>query len=269
MEQADGLSSPVKMVSRIAFILRTLAARGGDGVTLTELVEAIDLRKPTAHRLLSALVDVGFLYQDLNTKRYRLGSIVNQLSQTAAEQLVAGSARPVLARLAAATGDTVFASIREGATAICVARDIGSFPIRTLTLDVGDRRPLGVGAGSLAILAFLDDADIRAALARNATWLRDYEHFSADELLTQVARTKRDGFALNTGRIVPGMNAVGVPVRSADGTVLASLSLAAIKDRMGADRVPELVTLLQNAAAELSEIIAPLSQVPELKRDFG
>lgn len=245
------------MVSRIALILRTLATKGAGGITLTELVELVELRKPTAHRLLSALVDVGFLYQDLNTKRYRLGSAVIQLSQSAAEQLIGGSAQPVLARLAATTGDTVFASIREGATAICVAREIGSFPIRTLTLDVGDRRPLGVGAGSLAILAFLGDADVQSTLARNARWLEDYEHFSAAEILSLVARTRRDGFALNTGGIVPGMNAIGVPVTNQKGIVLASLSLAAIKDRMGPDRVPELVTLLRAAAAELSAVISP------------
>lgn len=256
MDRSDSLSSPVKMVNRIAFILQTLSTRGVEGITVTELVGLLDVRKPTAHRLLSALVDVGFLYQDINTKRYRLGSAVTQLGQSAIEQVIGGSARHVLAQLATETGDTVFASIREGATAICVARETGSFPIRTLTLDIGDRRPLGVGAGSLAILAFLNDEDIKSSLDRNSRWLEDYESFSAPEIMVLVTRTRRDGFALNTGRIVPGMNAIGVPIYGTDGSVVASISLAAIKDRMGPDRVPELVALLKTAAAELSSIIS-------------
>lgn len=264
MDRTDSLSSPVKMVNRIAFILHTLSARSVEGITVTELVGLLDLRKPTAHRLLSALVDVGFLYQDINTKRYRLGSAVTQLGQSAIEQVIGGSARHILAQLAAETEDTVFASIREGAAAICVARETGSFPIRTLTLDVGDRRPLGVGAGSLAILAFLDDDDIENTLARNKRWLADFEHFPAEDILALVARTRRDGFALNTGRIVPGMNAIGVPVRGQNGAVVASISLAAIKDRMGPDRVPELVTRLKMAAEELSGIISIPPRPPKL-----
>ncbi len=47
---------------------------------------------------------------------------------------------------AAATGVTVFASVRDAMAAICIGRAIGRFPIRTLTLGVGDRRPLGVGS---------------------------------------------------------------------------------------------------------------------------
>src|SRR5690606_31033562 len=127
--------------------LTELSERGVEGLSLTELVEMLSLRKTTAHRLLSALIDVGFVFQDLNTKRYRLGSAVTKLAQAASGQFISGASKPVLQRIAEQTGDTVYATIREGTAAVCVAREIGSFPIRTLTLNVGDRRPLGVGAG--------------------------------------------------------------------------------------------------------------------------
>ena len=44
-------------------------------------------------------------------------------------------------------------------SSICSARALGDYPIKALTLDVGIRRPLGVGAGGLAILCALPEAE--------------------------------------------------------------------------------------------------------------
>jgi DNA-binding IclR family transcriptional regulator len=115
---------------------------------------------------------------------------------------VAALARPALDRIADAAGDTAFASVREGPTAVRVARAVGAFPIKTLALGVGDRRPLGVGAGSLALLSGLDDGAVRRAIGANAHGLRGYPGFGAAELPALVERTRRDGYALNEGRLV-------------------------------------------------------------------
>lgn len=247
----DKVESAGKTVERVLAVLRALSTAGPNGLALAELSERTRLPKATAHRLLNAVAAEGFVFQDLVSKRYRLGSQAAALWASASEQNVAAAAQPSLRRLAEQTGDSVFASVREGLAAICVARDVGSFPIRTLTLDVGDRRPLGVGAGSLALLAHCSDDEIAEVLRRNARWLQDYHRFSAAELPALVARTRRDGHALNEGRIVPGMNAIAVAVLDDAGAPIAALSIAAVKDRMGPERIPELVACLQEEARVL------------------
>ena len=149
------------------------------------------------------------------------------------------------------------ASVREGLAAICIGRAIGRFPIRTLTLDVGNRRPLGVGAGSLALLAALPDAEIATVLARNAVWLKDFDGFTADVLTGLVEQARARGYAFNDGLIVPAMNAIAVPVRDADGQPLFALSLAAIRDRMTSDRLDGLVEQLKSEAADLERRLPP------------
>lgn len=247
----------VKTVDRVATILRLLSSAGEGGFRLSDIAETTGLGKTTAHRLLGALVQVGFANQDLKSKRYRLGASAADLGREATIHHVGSLVRPVLRRLAAETEDTVFASVREGLAAACIGREVGSFPIRTLTLDQGDRRPLGVGAGSLALLAFLPDDEIETIIARNRRWLLDYAAFSPDELLRLVARTRKTRYALNEGRIVPAMQAVGVPVLARSGRPVAALSLAAIRDRMGADRLPDLVRRLREEAEVLAEILEP------------
>ena len=143
----------------------------------------------------------------------------------------------------------------KGTAAVCVGREIGSFPIRTLTLEVGDRRPLGVGSGALALLAFLPDAEIDAALLKNESWIVQYPGYSIAYLKEAVAEARRYGFSFVDGRRIEGMNAIGVPVYDASGSVVAALSVAAITARVSGDRIAELVAVLQREAATLSKAI--------------
>ena len=253
----------VKMVDRIVAILRLLGGRDERGAALAEICAETELQKTTAHRILGALVDSGLVFQDILTRNYRLGFAATALGRSAREQDVASAARVSLIRLAASSGDTAFASVHEGTAAICVAREVGEFPIRTLTLSVGDRRPLGVGAGSLALLAALSDDVIDKTLKRNESWLRDFQGFSAGHVRKLVERTRKDGFACNDGGIVPGMNAVGIAVVDEHGAPLAALSIAAIKDRMTKGRISELVDLLDAEKKSLETMMRPLRRAAE------
>src|SRR6185369_6681577 len=73
-------------------------------------------------------------------------------------------ARPTLVRLAELSGDTLLLSTRSGLESVCIDREFGSFPIRANYLDLGSRRPLGVGAGSLSLLAWLPDDEVATVL---------------------------------------------------------------------------------------------------------
>lgn len=242
--------STVKTVDRVAAILRALGGAEA-GLQLADIAERTRLAKPTAHRLLAALAEVGFAFQDLGSRRYRLGAGAAAIGRSAVRQHVAGVVQPALDRLAQATGDTAFASVNEGTAAICVARAVGPYPIRTLTLEIGDRRPLGVGAGSLALLSCLPDEEIARAIRLNVGWLASYPGFDDAELHALVARTRRDGYALNEGRIVAAMGAIAVVVRDRAGGPFVALSLAAIRERMAPDRLPDLAALLRQEGADL------------------
>lgn len=250
------MSDPaVKMIDRIVTILRLLGSGDDRGVPLAEVCLATALQKTTAHRVLRALCDTGLVFQDVVTRNYRLGAAAADLARSAVGQDISGAARPSLVRLATKTGDTAFASIHEGAAAICVAREVGDFPIRTLTLSVGDRRPLGVGAGSLALLAALGDDVIENVLERNKVWLRDFHGFNAAEIRARVARTRSEGFALNKGGIVPGMSGIGVAVVDKAGVPVTAISIAAINDRMSESRIADIVAALQAESRVIGNVL--------------
>jgi DNA-binding IclR family transcriptional regulator len=249
---ADGMpAASLRSIDRAAAVLRTLALHEVQGARLAEVTAAVGLGKATVHRLLGALVAVGFVDFDGTAKRYRLGYGLHALGAAARRFGIVELARPSLRRLARATGDTVYLSLRDGDEALCLDRATGAYPIRTLTLDIGDRRPLGVGAGALALLAFLPEAEV-ARLVRSTRAARaGYAGFDDAALAGLVAETRAAGFSFNDGRIVGAMCALGAPVHDGAGRLVAALSIAAIRERMGSARRAELVALLQDEAAEI------------------
>src|SRR5262249_24904652 len=162
--------TPVQSIDRAARLLRAMAIHA-DGAMLSALARETGLGKGTVHRLLNALIDAGLVFQDQEPKRYRLGVGLALLGHAAHRHDFAALAKPFLLRLTEQTQDTIYASVPECGAAVCVAREIGAFPIRTLSLEVGHLRPLGVGSGSLALFAFLPVDEIASLIEKNAVLL--------------------------------------------------------------------------------------------------
>ncbi|SLN76687.1 HTH-type transcriptional regulator KipR [Oceanibacterium hippocampi] len=251
--------STVKSVTRAAAIIKLLAGEAMDGWRLSDVARATGFGKTTTHRLLTALAEAGFAYQSPDTRRYHIGYEIVRLGYLATRYDIVDVARPSLLHLARETGDTVFISVREGLDALCLDRQIGDYPIKTLTLDTGDRRPLGVGAGSLALLSFLPQDEIAEAIAGVAPRLADYKRFGPDELRALVDETRNRGYSFNDGRIVTAMCAVGIPVFDPRDRVVASISIAAIRERMEPDRVRWMVSLLKAEAEKLQARLSDMT----------
>ena len=200
-------------IERAAVVLRVLAAGQGRARGFPKWRRRRSCRAPRTHRLLAALIQAHLVEQDADTRLFHIGfDLLAFAAKAASRHGLVEMAQGALQRLAERTSDAVFLSVRSGVESICVDRHEGSFPIRTLTLSVGDRRPLGVGAGSLALLAFLSDARIERLIAACARRLAPYPAFDVASIHGLVKQTRRQGDAFNDGRIVPGMSAVGVPI---------------------------------------------------------
>jgi DNA-binding IclR family transcriptional regulator len=249
----DAAAGGAQSIDRAATLLLLVGRAGPSGARLSDLVAQCDLSKPTVRRMLLALVRAGLLDQDPVSRRYYLGPEIYVLGTLASTRF---GIHPVslrsLARLSQETGDTAFLSVPRGVHSICVHREEGSYPIRIHALHAGDRHPLGVGAGSLALLAALPDSDVDEVLAANAAVLAErYPHHPPPVLLRLVGETRAKGYALNPGMLLPGSWGVGVPIRAADGRPIGALSIAAIESRLSPARQREIAALLKQEAARI------------------
>lgn len=264
MRQKDSLQG-MQSLERATMTLRVVAAKGPSGAKLADVAEATGLSRSTAHRFLGALVQVGLLEQDESSATYFLGMELAHFGAIAGNRFgLRDIAHASLSRLTERTADTIYMSIRRDYESICIERFEGDYPIKTLTLDVGDRRPLGVGAGSLALLAFQSDEFVSRAIAVNAADVKAKWGFSTSDLFEFVEETRRKGFALNPGRVAPGMTALGVPIRGGNGDAVAAIGVGAISSRMTQERCANIVTWMHEEAREietkLTHLAGPLTQ---------
>lgn len=241
-ERTSSLSS----VQKACRILGALA--NSDRARLTDIAAHAALNKVTTLRILEVLTREGFIARDEMTKTYKLGDEAMVLSAAARNRDdLRARARPSLIRLAQFSGDTALLSVRKSAESLCIDREAGGFPIRANYLDVGSRRPLGVGAGSMALLAWLPEQEIEPLLSTVDERLRLYPKYTPDGLRAEIVESRQRGYTLVLDRVVERMGAVGVPVIGLDGVPIAALSIAALSDRISS-RLEELVAALKREA---------------------
>lgn len=247
-----------QVVGRVALLLRIIAKAGGTGMSLPGIVRAAGLMRPTVHRLLKALAADGLLDLDEPSGRWHLGPELYVMGTVAARRFaVEHVARPALRRLAEATGESAFLSIRRGDETVCLAREEGSFPVRSFVLYEGKRFPLGVASAGIAILAFLPEEEAEAIIADDVERSAEYGPTHASEpLRAKLAETRELGYSVNPGLIVEGSYGLGAAVFDPAGQPAWALSLTGIEPRFRPGRREELGELLLAEAHRLSTAIA-------------
>jgi DNA-binding IclR family transcriptional regulator len=262
--------SSIQSLDRAVAILHVLARGHRQGVRQAELTAQTGLSRSTAHRIASALIDLGLVEQDVSSGRLFPGLALLGLGAAAANRHdLAELAAPFCQRLADKTGDTVYLSLRCGNEAVCVDRVEGAFPIRILTWNVGDRRPLGVSASGLAIMAALPEHEVTQVIEANATRVENLTGHDRADVHAFVERAHRDGFAFNEGFSAPGMAAVAVAICSSRGEPLASLCVAALESRLVSPRREAVVRWLCDERDELTRHLEAVTNglsAPVLRR---
>jgi DNA-binding IclR family transcriptional regulator len=241
-------------IERVVNLLRVVASRGRNGMRLGDVTAASGLPSSTCFRMLQRLEGEGVLERHPVTRKYMLGPLLYELGLLANPRFhLAQRSEETLAALAEHTQDTVYLSERRGSEALCSARALGDYPIKALTLDVGVRRPLGVGAGGLAILCALSPAEADEIIDDQAGRYPKLSTLRADHVRAAVAEGRERGFTFLDGAVHPGTAAVGVIIPAL--VPMAAISVAAISTRLDETRRLRIAAELQRQALLLSRLL--------------
>lgn len=178
----------------------------------------------TVHRIVKRLTAWGALERD-TTGRYRIGLRLWEVgSLTHRAMDLQRIARPYLHELFEVTHYSIHLAIREGTEAVFVERFHS--PRQThLTPRIGGRYPIHATAVGLVLLAHAPDEVQQTVLAGDLERYTEFTHADPDALSRALAEVRHRGYAVSDRQVSLDYLAVAAPVISADGVVIAALSL--------------------------------------------
>ncbi|WP_237723842.1 MULTISPECIES: IclR family transcriptional regulator [unclassified Rhodococcus (in: high G+C Gram-positive bacteria)] len=233
-------------ITRALSVLRVLRDAEGD-VGVTEMAHALDLHSSTTHRIVRALVVAGYVVQNKETERYRLGLEAFLLGRAAGQTLGFDAAMPLLDGLAEETGESVNLVVRDGDHALVILRVESKQPLR-FSQPTGTRIPLYCTSTGKALLAFAGDLNAEVARLGELERLTPATITSPRDLLRDLEEIRSRGFSINRGERVPGVCGVAAPVLGSGGVATAALAVQGPEIRMPDDRIAELGPLVMEVA---------------------
>jgi DNA-binding IclR family transcriptional regulator len=250
--------SGAQVVSRAIELLKLVSVRTEKGWLVPDLVAQLRLTRPTVYRLLAALEAGGLIEQDKESRRWHLGQESYVLGTLAAGRFnIERICRDSIVRVAQASGESTFLSIRRGDESVCLIREEGTYPIRTHVLQAGDRLPLGVGSAGLAMLAAMPEAESDAAIEANRIHFKErFPRITAKLVKELVAEAREMGYAVNRGFLLAGSWGIAAPIHVGPHVPPAAISLTAVESRLQPKRQQELGHLLTTEAETLSKLLA-------------
>jgi DNA-binding IclR family transcriptional regulator len=118
-----------------------------------------------------------------------------------------------------------------------------------MPIEVGQRLPLGIGAGSLAILATMDDDEIVHVMASIRSRLQMFPREGAqpEAILERIRTARSNGYIVSSGTVASGLVGVGVPVLPRKGLLQLAISVSAVADVMDPGEARQIATLISAA----------------------
>jgi len=243
----------VQSVARAADLLKALGAHGGPA-TVFDLADRCGLNRSTAWRILATLEDEGLVERDPATGRYEIGYALVALGAAAGHDPLVRRARPALRALAEACLETASLAVPRGMQLVYV--DQVQAPHVMAADWLGRATPLHATSTGKALLAWLSEDDIGAALPGRLERFTDTTITTRAVLRGELAQVRERGYAVSRGELEPALWGVSAPVLDG-GRPVAVVSAWGVESRIRARGLDALGARTLAAADEIAAAAAP------------
>jgi len=238
----------IKSVDLACKILEYLKDNGG--ASMQQLADVFDLSTSTVHRHLSTLRSHGYVVQEGRT--YHVGLRFVEMAEHAMNRKPSYEiAEEITDTLARQTGDRSAYVAEENGLGVVLSSETGEHGILA-DLTMGQRVHLHSSAVGKAILAYSSHSDVVEILRMHGLpKITESTITDRSALMEELDLIRERGYSINRSERIQGLHAVGVPVKSEDGTVIGAFSVSGPTRRMTDERISgEIATILLNAAEE-------------------
>ena len=250
----------VQSIAR-AFAIAEEIARNREGISLAELSKRVGLHNSTTFHLVKTMVQLGYVSQLPESRKYRIGRRMFTLAAGALDEIeLVSVATPVLEKLTGETGEYSHFAIRSGDQIVVVAKTAGTgiFQMVDRTGAVRPAHATALGKVLLAALSpvqlerYLETCELRPFTAKTIV--------ERDALLREIDEVRRKGIAFDDGEFDSEARCVAVPVRDFTGRVAGAIGVSGPMWRLSLQALQEKSKYVREAAVALS---AELGYQPE------
>src|ERR1700687_4700862 len=231
-----------------AFAILEEVARHREGIGLADLSKLVDLHNSTTFHLAKTMVSLGYLRQEKDSKRYRVGRPLFALAASALDEIeMVNVATPILEELSRETGESAHYAVRMGDAVVVIARTSGRG-----AFHLTDRRAHFPALGKIVLASlradqlkrFLERVEMKPSTDKSIT--------DAAVLLREIAEIKRTGIAFDDGEFNPEVRCVAVPVTDFTGQVIGALGISGPIWRLSNQALHNSAEIVEAAANRLS-----------------
>lgn len=245
----------VKSLQKALEVLNCFIEKQPLGVT--EISEQLGLYKSNVHNILVTYKSMGYLEQDAESGKYRLGTAVFSLSRALKENMtVSRIVLPYLQRIAEEVNEVVYLSIPKDDELIYldVVYPIGQ---RYLTGGpvTGERADLYCTGTGKAVLAKMRDEEVERILSGDLKSYTEYTVTDKNTLWAQIRQAREDGYAVDNMELILGVKCIGIAVLNHKGSVECGISISAPSLRMSEEKIMEFAQILKRYKVEIEKML--------------
>jgi IclR family transcriptional regulator, pca regulon regulatory protein len=249
-DQPGGDPDYMLSLARGLAVLRAFG-RGSEILTVAEAARGSGISRAAARRCLHTLQKLEYVAGTSGS--FRLTPRVLALGHAyLGTSPIVLAAQPVLERVADRLHESSSLTVLDGDEIVYVAR-AATRRILSVGLSVGSRLPAYCTSMGRVLLAFVDESERAACLARTR-FVRQTAHTIVDRaaLEREIARVREAGFALVDQELEIGLRSLAVPVRRPDGSVAAAMNVGVQATRVERKTmVRDYLPVLREAAEEV------------------
>lgn len=248
----NNTTRPLERYARILEIL----SRFPDGLSLTQIAGMAQLPKGTAHRLVKALVDIGYVSGGNGRVAYRIGARLLRMMHIGAPPTSLGSlAEPILGALVQEFGETAFLAKLIGLEVRSVAMVLPK-PTDRSYVHPGRVMPPNAAASAKAIIASQPD-DVVDQILSHLPLVKYTPRTCIDieRLKQQYARIRTEGYALCVDELDPGVMSIATPIHLDGMETYYSIGLVGLQPRLSGVSRRNLIAGLRAASESVAQLL--------------
>jgi DNA-binding IclR family transcriptional regulator len=219
---------------------------------ISEIAQVAGLHKATAYRIVTTLVNYGYLEWIPESQKYKLGLELSNLGYKVIRRMdLRREALPYMKKMVEEWDEACDLSIFDQGSVFYIEVLRGNHAL-TIAAAVGQRLPAYCTASGKLFLAYLPHEELDAVLNQSLIAYTGNTITSPEMLRAQFKVIREQGYAVDNEEYEVGICAVSAPIFNRFGAVIAAIGGPSPTSRMTPERITEIAEALKEAARAIS-----------------